>query len=243
MPRAVWVSGAVAFVFGVTAAPALAAPPAITAVGQQDRHVTMSFSAPRAGSVSVYIASKPDRGTDGRFLSENVVREEFFTDSEIQSGRWLDSDQIDPGSYFVMLDATRDFTSCDDYGPSFNTISDPSCADGFSAVAPLTVRTPKTKYTVKADVLKNIRIAYLTLTGNPLGTKLPYQVCWKQPTGKKKTLKKRCVTGTVSGYSWSEDASDLRRIGTGGMSKRTKFTWYTRGSSPKVLASKTITVF
>ena len=105
-----------------------------------------------------------------------------------------------------------------------------------------TVPTPKTKYTVKTDLLKNIRIVYLTLTGKPLGVKVPYQVCWKQPTGKTKTLRKRCVKATLSGYSWSADASDLLRISTRGMTRRTKFTWYTRGGTRKVLLSKTITV-
>jgi hypothetical protein len=105
--------------------------------------------------------------TDGRFLSENVVKEDFFTDSEIQSGQWLDSDQIDPGSYFVMLNATRDFSTCDSYDSNFNAVINPSCADGFSAVASLTIPTPKTKYTVKTDVLKNTRVVYLTLTGTP----------------------------------------------------------------------------
>ena len=115
--------------------------------------------------------------------------------------------------------------------------------DGFSTVVPLTVPRPKTKYRVKTMLLKNIRIAYLTLTAKPLGVKVPYRVCWKQPTGKKKTLKKRCVKATLSGYSWNDDASDLRRISTKGMTRRTRFTWYTRGGKPKVLLSKTITVY
>lgn len=202
----------------------------------------MSFSATRADLVIAYVASKPDRGTDGQFLSENVVTEDYFTDSEIQSGRWFDSDQIDPGSYFVMLNASRDFGTCDSYDADLNEIIDPSCADGFSTVVRLTVPKPKTKYTVKTQVLKPIRIAYLTLTADPLATKLPYRVCWKRPTGKKKTLRKKCVTGTVSGYSWSDGASDSLSINTDGMRKRTKFTWYTRGSRPKVLAAKTIRV-
>ena len=71
---------------------------------------------------------------------------------------------------------------------------------------------------------------------------LPYRVCWKQPTGKKKTLKKKCLSATLIGYSWNSDATDLLSISTKGMSRRTKFTWYTRGASPKVLLSKTITV-
>jgi len=227
----------------ITATPALAVPPAITAVGQQDRHPTVSLAAPRADSVTVYIASKPDRGTDGSFLQENVVEYGFLTDSEIQSGRWLDSSQLDPGSYFAMLEATRDFTSCDSYDANFNQVIDPSCADGFSTVVPLTVPTPKTKYAVKTMLLKNIRIAYLRLTAKPLGVEVPYKVCWKRPTDKKKTLRKRCVKATLSGYSWSDGASDLRRISTKGMTRRTRFTWSTRGGKPKVLLSKTITVY
>jgi hypothetical protein len=227
----------------VTATSALAVPPAITAVGQQDRHPTVSLAAARAGSVTVYIASKPNRASDGSFLQENVVEYGFLTDSEIHSGLWLDSSQIDPGSYFVMLDATRDFTSCDSYDVDFNEVIDPSCADGFSTVVPLTVPTPQTRYTVKKLLLKNIRIAYLTITAKPLGVKVPYKVCWKQPTGKQRTLARRCKKGTLSGYSWSDDASELRRISTKGMTRRTKFTWYTRGGMRTVLLSKTITVF
>lgn len=226
----------------VTAASALAVPPAITSVGQQARHPTVSFSAPRADSVSVYVASKADLATDGRFLEENVVDVGLLTDSEIQSGKWLDSSQIDPGSYFVMVNASRD-SACVSYDPhTYDAITDPSCADGFSSVVPLTVPTPKTKYTVKTVVLRNIGILSLTLTGRPLGVNLPYRVCWKQPTGKKKTLKKKCLSATLIGYSWNSDATDLLSISTKGMSRRTKFTWYTRGASPKVLLSKTITV-
>jgi hypothetical protein len=227
----------------VTATPALALPPAITAVGQQDRHPTVALAAPRADSVTVYIASKPDRASDGSFLQENVVESGLLTDSEIQSGRWLDNSQIDPGSYFVMVRASLDFASCVSVDPNTAAlVNDPSCADGFSTVVPLTIPTPKTNYTVKTLLLKNIHIAYLTLTANPLGAKVPYQVCWKQPTGKTKTLRKRCVKATLSGYSWSADASDELRISTKGMTRRTKFTWYTRGSTPKELLSKTITV-
>jgi hypothetical protein len=167
---------------------------------------------------------------------------DFLTDSEIQSGRWLDSSQIDPGSYFVMLQASRDSTSCDSYDANFNDVIDPSCADGFSTVLPLTVPTPKTKYTVKTDLLKNIGTVYVTLTAKPLGVEVPYQVCWQQATGKKKTLTKRCVNGTLNGYSWNGDATDPLSINTKGMARRTKFTWYARRSTPKVLLSKTITV-
>src|SRR6201999_3322289 len=103
-------------------------------------------------------------------------------------------------------------------------VIDPSCADGFSMVVPLTVPRPKTKYTVKTDLLKNIGVAFLTLTGNPLGVKVPYQVCWKQQTGKQKMLRKTCLKGTLNGYSWNADASDMLSINTKGMARRTKFT-------------------
>jgi hypothetical protein len=226
----------------VTAKPALAVSPAIAAVGQQERHPTVTLAAPRAESVTVYIASKPDRASDGSFLQENVVELSFLTDSEIQSGLWLDSSQVDPGSYFVMLRATRDFTSCDSYDANVNLVIDPSCADGFSGIVPLTVPTPKTKYTVKTRLFKNLGIVDLTLTAKPLGVKLPYQVCWKQPTGKKQTLRKRCLKATLNGYSWSADSSDQVSISTKRMARRTTFTWYTRGRTPKALVSKTITV-
>jgi hypothetical protein len=226
----------------VTATPALAVPPTIAAVGQQDRHPTVTLAAPRADFVTVYIASKPDRATDGSFLEENVVDMDSLTDSEIQSGLWLDSSQIDPGSYFVMLKASRNFTSCVSYDADINQVVDPSCADGFSAIVPLTVPTPTPKYTVKTTLLKNIGIAYLTLTAKPLGAKVPYQVCWKQPTGKKKSLRKKCAKATLDGYSWNSDASDMLRIRTKGMARRTKFTWYARGGALQVLLSKTITV-
>jgi hypothetical protein len=226
----------------VAATPAFAVSPTIASVGQRDRHPTVTLAAPRAESVVVYIASKPDRATDGSFLQENMVDLDYLTDSEIQSGRWLDSSQIDPGSYFVMLQATRDFASCDSYDANFNPAVDPSCADGFSTVVPLTVPRPKTKYTVKTDLLRHIGIVYLTLTAKPLGLKVPYQVCWKQRTRNKKVLRKRCVKGTLTGYSWNADASDTLSVNTKGMARRTKFTWYTRGGAPKVLLSKTITV-
>src|SRR4051794_13831528 len=109
----------VSLVAAVTAAPAGAIPPLLASVDQQNRHVTGTFSAPRASDVTVYIASSPALATDGHFLQENIVDADFLTDSEIQSGRWLAESQIDPGSYYVMLSASRDFSTCElaDYSP------------------------------------------------------------------------------------------------------------------------------
>jgi hypothetical protein len=234
-----WFAGlALLAAFLVTASSAIAMPPAIQVVSQHDRHPSVSLSAPRASSVTVYIASKPDVASDGSFLQENVVETGLLTDSEIQSGQWLDSSQIDPGTYYVMLRASLDFTTCVSYDPNtYTPINDPACADGFSAMTTLNVPTPKTTYTVKALTFKYLHEVELTLTGNPLGAKLPYRVCWNLRTGKKK-----CVSDTLNGYSWNSDASDMVDISTKGMSRRTKFTWYARGSSHKVLHSKTISV-
>jgi hypothetical protein len=109
---------------------------------------------------------------------------------------------------------------------------------------PLTTPTPKTKYTVKTLLLKNIRIVYLMLTGKPLGgERCPTRSAGSSRRARRRRFTKRGVRATLSGYSWSADASDLRRISTKGMARRTKFTWYTRGGTPKVLLSKTITVY
>ena len=47
------------------AAPALAVAPTLMSVGQRNRVPTATFSTPRATSVTIYVASKPDRGPVG----------------------------------------------------------------------------------------------------------------------------------------------------------------------------------
>jgi hypothetical protein len=92
---------------------AQAAAPRLLSVGQQDRHATANFSAPGADDGYISIASSPDRATDGSFLSENLTDFDIFTDSEIANGYWLNSDQLDAGTYYVMLDAnTYDESAC-----------------------------------------------------------------------------------------------------------------------------------
>ena len=70
-------------------ASAAAAPPVLLTAGHEARHPVVTFSAPRANPVAVYIASKPDHATDGRFFDENIVTLDILTASEIQTGRWL----------------------------------------------------------------------------------------------------------------------------------------------------------
>lgn len=199
---------------------ALAAPPALLSVGQQDRHPTAAFSAPGADFATIYFADKPDRATDGSFFQENVKHSASFTDDEIQRGAWLDANQIDPGTYYVML-RTSDFC-----------YPEPDCTTGFSSV--LTLEIPKPRPTYRASVgpvFRYIRVIYLDLTVRPLGERLPYRVCWRL-----KSTKRRCVTASVDGYSWNSSASDSLRIGMRGMAKRTTFTWYVNG---RVVAAKT----
>jgi hypothetical protein len=84
--------GTMLFLFALTIAVlalpggALAVPPTLRAVGQENRHPTASFSAPRADTGTIYIATKPDRATDGSFLDENVKTLDSLTDSELQGG-------------------------------------------------------------------------------------------------------------------------------------------------------------
>ncbi len=192
----------------------------------------MIFSAPRASNVSVAFARSPDRATDGNFLSENVVHTDFLTDDEVQTGRWLDEDQLDPGKYFVMLSASAE-DSCWSYPPpDYVGILDPACADGFSDVAVLEITKPPQTFQGRVQVLRYSRVVYLTLTVQPLGEKLPYKVCWNL-----KTKRRRCLSSTVPGYSWDSSADDSLRVRMQGMAKTTTFTWYVNGRN---VASKRV---
>ncbi len=142
---------------------AQAAAPALLSVGQQNRHPTATFSAPGAEFATMYLASSPERGTDGRFLQENVKETDFLTDDEVQRGAWLDSDQVDPGTYYVMLEAT-----------SFCFPPNPACVEGFSSVLTLTVPKPRSSYRgTVGPVYRFLRVVYLDLTVRPLASGCP----------------------------------------------------------------------
>lgn len=221
------VLGATALLTAALASPALAVPPALFSVSQQDRHPIASFSAPRSDLVVVQVASKPDRATNGDFLSENRVAFDLLTDPEIQAGSWKYDRQIDPGSYFVLVNASPNFSSCY-IGPGY----DPACADGYSAVLPLTVPKPTATYKTKATVYRSLRRASLTLTATPLGADTPYKVCYRN-----KKKRKKCLNGTLDGYDWNSAASDDKTVRFGGLAKRTKFTWYIAN---KAVATRTV---
>jgi hypothetical protein len=201
---------------------ALAVPPTLTSVTQQDRHPVATFSAPRADFASIYLSSKPDRATDGSFLQENIKELDSLTDSEIQSGRWVDESQIDPGTYWVILRASPDFDSC----YIFDTGGfDPACADGFSNVLTLTVPKPPIRYTARVTAYRYSQIASLDLTAKPLGERVSYRVCYRLRSGSR-----RCLNGTLDGYSWNSSADDSLTVATRNLPTITTFTWYVGGS-------------
>src|SRR5262245_37359563 len=191
-----------------------AAPPTLLTVGQQNRHPTATFSAAGADFATMYLASSTERGSDGRFLDENVKEVDFLTADEIQRGAWLDSSQVDSGTYYVMLNAT-----------DFCFPPEPSCIDGFSSVLTLQVPKPPSSYRGHVGpILRFSRIVYLDLTVRPLGERLPYRVCWRL-----KTKVRRCVSGVVPGYSGNSSSSDSLSVRMRGMANRTTFTWYVKG--------------
>jgi hypothetical protein len=202
----------------VLAVPAGAAAPTLSSVGVEARHPTAMFSAPKADGGTIYIASKPDRATDGSFLTENVEDLDILTDSEIQAGRWVSEDQLDPGTYFVMLRASLDFDACYIYDTGGY---DPSCADGYSNMLPLTVPKPASRYSARVTAFRSIRRATLTLTAMPLGEDRPYQVCYRL-----QSKARRCLRGSLDGYSWEQAASDVLTVNTRPLPLVATFTWY-----------------
>lgn len=210
---------------------ASAQPPVLSSVTvSSDRHPSARFSAPKAGDATIYFASKPDRGSDGSFFQENIADVDFLTSDEIQSGSWVSSDQLDPGTYYVMLNADPDFDQCwDDNTGTY----DPSCADGYSSVVTLTVPVPHIRYTASVSVLRFLKEADLQLKATPLGVNQHYRVCY--PT----RAKKRCVSGTLDGFSWDSAGSDELSVSTRKLSAQTTFTWYV-GS--KAVAKKRVRV-
>jgi hypothetical protein len=195
-------------------------------VGVQDRHPFATFSAPRSDSAAIYFATRPDRATDGSFFSENVEVVDLLTDAEIQAGRWEYESQVDPGTYYVMLNASPDFAICWNFDLG---AYDPSCADGYSAVVPLSVPRPASRYTASATVLRFLKRVELRFRVTPLGDRLPYRVCYRLTT-----KQRRCLVGIVDGFSWNSGASDTLSLTTRRLPRLTTFTWYVGGKAVAV---------
>jgi hypothetical protein len=213
----------------VAVAPAFAVPPVFGAVTVQDRHPAAAINAPKASSVTIYMASKPDRATDGSFLNENIVEIDSLTDAEIQAGRWTYESQLDPGTYYLMLQASPDFDACYIFDAGGY---DPACADGYSVVVPLNVPMPQIRYATSATSYMYLKEVTVKLLATPLGVDLPYKVCYLL-----KSKARHCLVGTVNGYDWNSSATDSLSLRTRGLATKTTFSWFV--GSVKV-ASRTI---
>lgn len=225
--RWVCVAGVVVALPLVFASSAEAMPPTLINVGSQALHPTATFSAPKSDHVVIEIATRPDRASDGEFLTENVVVFDVLADSEIQTGRWLYESQIDPGTYYVLLRASPDFDLC--YQIDSGTY-DPSCADGYSAMQTLTVPRPAIRYRASVRHYVYLSNVDLTITAVPLGQKMPYRVCYRTAAGRRV-----CLAGVISGFTWTSSASDTRSVNRRNLRTITTFTWYVEG---RAVASK-----
>jgi hypothetical protein len=201
------------------AGPALAMPPSLTSVSHQQRQPTVTFSAPHASAVTVYFATKPDLATDGSFLQQNVRETGILTPADIRSGTWIDPNRVDHGTYYVMLKAQANFDACY-VGPGL----DPLCADGYSNVLTLVVEKPAIRYAVEVKAYRKSGVARLMVTATPMGEKTPYRVCYRMA---KKA--RRCVAGTLDGYSWDRPVQNALYVRTDLLATFTTFTWYVGG--------------
>jgi hypothetical protein len=200
---------------------ARAVPPLLNSVTTQDRHAIATFSAPRSDFATIYFASNPTLSTDGRFLDENIKHSDLLTDSEIQSGRWFDESQLDPGTYYVMLRASPDFGSCWIFDAA---AYDPACANGPSNIVTLAVPRPAVRYSTQVTAFRFSRVLSFTLRANPMGANVPYRVC-----ARISARRSRCVRGVVEGFSWSSSASDTVSMSSRGLPLVTTLTWTAEG--------------
>jgi hypothetical protein len=199
-------------------------PPTLLALSQQSRHPAATFSMPGADDATIYFAAKPDRATDCSFLQENIKAIDLLTTDEIQRQSWTYQSQLDPGTYYTMIRAT-----------DWDCLGQPTCLDGYSNMLALTVPKPRQTYRGSVLVLHYSRIVSLTLRVKPLGESLPYKVCWRL-----KSSKRRCILGNVGGYSWNASAEDEVSVRLREMKKLTTFAWYVRGRMVALKTANTI---
>jgi hypothetical protein len=109
---------------------------------------------------------------------------------------------------------------------------DPSCADGFSAVVPLTVPRPTIHYVGSATVHKYLGQISLEISASSLGVKQPYKVCYPL-----KTKARRCLNGIVDGYDWNSPGVGRLSLTTRGLAATTTFTWFVDGAK---VATRTV---
>jgi len=205
---------------------ARAMPPTLVRVAQQDRHPTATFSMPGANYGTMAVSNKPDRATDGSFLEENLEDFDILTADEIQNGSWLSENQLDPGIYYTLLRASTD--TC---------LDDPSCTNGYSNMLTLTVPKPRERFRGSVRNYRYLSTVTLTLKVTPLGEHLPYRVCWRLTSKRRK-----CARGRVNGYSWNSSATDRLDVRKRRMPKRATFTWYVSGRKVAHRRGRIVTV-
>lgn len=210
-------------------AAATAIAPTIVGAAEFDRRPVVWFTAPSASSVTVTIASKPYRATDGSFFTENIAMTHWMTEFEIATGTWTSNTRLDPGTYWAMVDASPSFDSCYMWDLGYYRYD---CADGRSLPVMFTVPRPAVRWTTSSRRYAFFQEVNLTLRASRLGENVPYRVCWLNARKIRK-----CRVGVVDGYSWDSPASDTIELRTGGMSRWTRFTWTVRG---RVVASKLV---
>jgi hypothetical protein len=182
-------------------------------VAQQSRHPTATLGAlPGVDAAFIYLATKPDRASDGSFLEENVKTIDSLTDDEIAGRFWLYESQVDPGVYYVLA---RTF--------DFDCYQNPNCIEGFSNMLTMNVPKPAQRFEAKVEIPRFVAVAYLWLKVIPLGEKLPYRVCWTLVRGS------RCLRANVEGFSWNSSANHFLRVSLRRMRKVTTFSWYASG--------------
>lgn len=223
--KVLFATGAAAAILALPGS-ALAAPPSLTSVGDQQRQPQVTFSAPRAGAVTVYFATKPDRGTDGNFLQQNLREAAILSAADIQAGTWTDSRRVNPGTYYVMLRAQANFDACTN-----GSGLDPACADGFSNILTLNIAKPAVRYAVRVKADRRNQVATLIVTATPMGETTPYRVCYRTTAGAR-----RCTSGVLNGYDWDQPVQNAVYLGTSNLPAVATFTWYVRGQ--KVAAKR-----
>lgn len=216
-------------------ASAAATPPVLLTAGHEARHPVVTFSAPRANPVAIYVASKPDRATDGAFLTENIVTLDILTVNEIQTGRWLSESQLEAGTYWVNLRAAPDFAACWDY-ERFGGL-DPACANGYSNVLQLEIPRGPVRYEWKfirpfagsvpaGYVYRGERLLIqIRARGLPANERRVYQLCALKPR------REICRRDSFTGPAWR--TREWRILPGEGRNRR--YTWFVRVDGRTVL--------
>jgi hypothetical protein len=197
---------------------ALAVPPAITTVSvAKDRRPSATFSAPNASSLTITFARRPDLSSDGGFLPANVVKTDFLTADEIQAGAWTFESELDPGTYYVLLQATPSFTPCSLPDGTYS----PGCANGASSVTRLVVQAPTVRYSATVHAPRSWTTVQLRLKARPLGIEQRYRVCFRSRT--ERTI---CAPGVLDGFSWNSAITDFLSVSKHDLPSRATLTWY-----------------